>query len=99
MTSSPPPPVEGRRLEGARKQLDLLVKELAQLADQDLAPADFYGPFLQRILEALAAPAGVVWGRTPQGNLGLQYQINFREVGLDHDEARGVSHDQLLRQA
>jgi hypothetical protein len=90
--------VEARRLEGARQQIDQLVKRLAQLAEQDVAPADFYGPFLQSVLEALAAPVGVVWGRTAQGNLGLQYQINLRNLGLDQDEERRRKHDDLLRQ-
>jgi hypothetical protein len=90
--------VEARRLEGARQQIDQLVKRLAQLAEQDVAPTDFYGPFLQSVLEALAAPAGVVWGRTTQGNLGLQYQINLRQIGLDQDEERRRKHDDLLRQ-
>ena len=99
MSSSPQPQVEGRRLEGARQQLNQILKELTRLAEQDLAPPDFYGPFLQAVLESLAAPAGVVWGRTPQGNLALQYQINFRQVGLDEDDERRMDHDEVLRQA
>src|SRR5262245_56318879 len=47
---------------------------------------------------ALAAPAGAVWGRTAQGNLQLQFQINMREVGLDESEEGRESHDELLRQ-
>src|SRR5262249_26648011 len=65
----------------------------------DLPPADYYGEFLKRVLLALAAPAGAVWGRTAQGNLQLQFQINMREVGLDATEEGRESHDELLRQA
>lgn len=99
MTSSPQPQVEGRRLEGARQHLNQLLKDLTRLAEQELPASDFYGPLLQGLLGSLAAPAGAVWGRTPQGNLALQYQINFRQVGLDEDEEGRRDHDELLRQA
>src|SRR5438105_6435775 len=65
----------------------------------DMAPAEYYGEFLQRLLQAIAAPAGAVWIRTPQGNLQLQYQINMRQVGLDRAENGRQMHDELLRQA
>src|SRR5262245_48364276 len=64
----------------------------------DLAPAEYYGEFLQRLLTAIAAPAGAIWLRTPQGNLQLQYQINMRQVGLDSTETSRQTHDELLRQ-
>src|SRR5579884_1028412 len=89
--------IESRRL-AAQQQVDLLIKKLAQLADQDLAPADFYGPFLQNVLQTLAAPAGVVWERSAQGNLMLQYHVNLQLAGLE-DEERRRTHDDLLRRA
>src|SRR5262249_18056030 len=67
--------------------------------ETDMAPAEYYGEFLKRLLQALAAPAGVVWLLTQQGNLQLQYQINLREVGLDKSEESRESHGELLRQA
>jgi hypothetical protein len=98
MSTSAQSQVETRRLESARQQIDMLVKKLAQLAEQDLAPADFYGPFLQAVLETLAAPAGVVWERSAQGNLMLQYQVNLHLAGFE-DEERRRTHDELLRRA
>jgi hypothetical protein len=86
-------------IEQARRQINRLAEEIAHLSDSDLAPADYYGEFLQRVLQALAAPAGAVWLRTQQGNLQLQYQINMREVGLDNTKEGRESHDELLRQA
>src|SRR5207302_8432513 len=82
-----------------RKQINRLFEEVARLAEADLSPTDFYGEFLKRVLTALAAPAGAVWGRTAQGNLQLQFQINMREVGLDATEEGRESHDELLRKA
>jgi len=70
-------------VEETRKQINRLFEEVARLSELDLSPGDYYGEFLKRILMALAAPAGAVWGRNNQGDLTLQFQINMREVGLD----------------
>jgi len=88
---------ESSLIEQARRQINRLAEEIAHLSDADLAPSDYYGEFLQRVLQALAAPAGAVWLLTQQGNLQLQYQINMREVGLDRSEEGRESHDELLR--
>src|SRR5205823_4643553 len=64
-----------------------------------MTPSDYYGEFLQRVLTAVAAPAGAVWIRTPQGHLQLQYQVNLRQVGLDNSETDRQQHDELLRMA
>src|SRR5208282_1840778 len=82
-----------------RKQINRLIEEVARLSESDMSPSDYYGEFLKRALAALTAPAAAVWGRTAQGNLQLQYQINMRQVGLDRDEETRRSHDELLRQA
>jgi hypothetical protein len=86
-------------VEETRRQINRLFEEVGRLAEMDLTPNDFYGEFLKRILQALAAPAGAIWMRTAQGNLQLQFQINMREVGLDATEEGRESHDELLRKA
>ncbi len=83
-------------IEQIRRQINRLFEEVAALSEQDLPPASYYAEFLQRALTGIAAPAGAVWVRNPQGHLQLQYQMNMREVGLDKEEAR-QSHDELLR--
>ena len=50
------------------EQINRLFEEVARLSEMDLPPSDYYGEFLKRVLMALAAPAGAVWGRTAQGN-------------------------------
>jgi hypothetical protein len=65
----------------------------------DLAPTEFYGEFLKRVLAPLAAPAGAVWGCTAQGNLRLQYQVNLQNLGLDRSEEAQQAHQELLRLA
>lgn len=92
--SQPPDPAQ---IEQARRQITRLADEMAQLAESDMSPADFYSETLQRLLGAMMAPAGVVWLRTPQGNFQLQCQANLRQVGLDRNEAGRQMHDELLR--
>ncbi len=99
MSAGPDPQVDQSQIEQARRQITRLAEEIAHLSEMELAPAEYYGEFLQRLLQALAAPAGAVWLRTPQGNLQLQYQINMRQVGLDRSDNGRQMHDELLRQA
>jgi hypothetical protein len=91
--------VDAQLLEQARRQVQRLAEEIAQLSEAELTPAEYYGEFLQRILAAISAPAGAVWVRSPQGNLVLQYQTRMREVGLDLVENGRQIHDELLRQS
>ena len=87
-----------QKIEQIRRQINRLFDEVAQLTEQDLAPAAFHGEFLQRALTGVAAPAGAVWGRSPEGNLVLQYQINLPHVGLDNSPESRQAHDEFLRQ-
>jgi hypothetical protein len=86
-------------IEQARRQINRLAEEIAHLSEMDLQPQQYYGEFLQRVLTAIAAPAGAIWLRTPQGNLQLQYQINMRHVGLDRSESSREQHNKLLEEA
>jgi hypothetical protein len=92
------PQVNVQLIEETRRQINQLLDEVARLSESNVPPADYYGEFLKRALQGLAAPAGAVWVRTPQGHLQLQHQINLREVGLEHESNR-QSHDELLRHA
>ncbi len=91
--------VEAQQVEQARRQVNQLTEEIAQLAETDLQPPMFYSEFLQRVYFAMQSAAGAVWVKTPQGNLQLQCQINLREVGLDQNPDSKPMHDELLRQA
>jgi hypothetical protein len=95
----PDPQVDINLLEQTRKQINRLVEEIAKLSETDLAPSEYYGEFLQRVLTAVAAPAGAIWIKTPQGHLQLQYQVNLRQVGIDKTDTDRQTHDELLRMA
>src|SRR5438552_720689 len=90
---------EAQQLEQARRQVNQLTEEIAQLAETDLQPPMFYSEFLQRVYFAMQGVAAAVWVKTPQGNLQLQCQINLREVGMDSTPDSKPMHDELLRQA
>lgn len=90
--------VDPNLIEQARRQVNRLAEEIARLSETELGPGEYYGEFLQRVLAAIAAPAGAIWVKTAQGNLQLQYQIRMREVGLDNAENGRQIHDELLRQ-
>lgn len=92
-------PLEAAQVEKARQQVNQLAEEIAQLAESDIAPGNFYSEFLQRIYFAVQAFAAAAWIKTPQGNLQLQCQINLREVGLDRTADSKPMHDELLRQS
>jgi biotin carboxyl carrier protein len=85
--------------EPGPKRTGRLLEEIAQLLQQSLSPGEFYAEFLQRVLAALRAVAGAVWGRSPQGHLHLQYQINTDEVGLQRLTNGRACHAELLRLA
>ncbi len=86
-------------LAGGRKRVNRLVEEIAQLVQLNLAPPAYYAELLQRLLAALAAPAGAVWCRTGKENLELQAQANLHCIGLDQSNPSRAMHDELLRQA
>jgi hypothetical protein len=98
MSVAPEPQIDPRTIEQTRQQINRLRDEVAKLSESDIEPGNYYGEFLMRVLTALAAPAGAVWTRTPQGNLQLQYQIQMQQVGLDRTEEGRQGHDELLRQ-
>ena len=56
--------------------------EISQLSRQNVAPGQFYGEFLNRVVSALAAIGGVVWTTGENGQLALQYQLNLQQTGL-----------------
>src|SRR5262245_61105290 len=98
MSAGPDPRSNAQVIEQERRRLSQRLDEVARLCEGTLPPGQFYGEMLQRLIDSLAAVAGSVWIKTPQGNLQQQSQINVQQVGLDSDAAR-ASHDMLLRVA
>ena len=73
MSIDPNPQTNVNLIEETRRQINRLFDEVAHLSEMDVPPQDYFGEFLKRALQGLAAPAGAVWIRTPQGHLQLQH--------------------------
>src|SRR5436305_12400055 len=83
-------------LEQTKNQIRKLVAEIADLAETDIQPAEFYLEFLNRAVAALAASGGAFWLMDGRGGLRLQYQTEFQQTGLMDVRAKTPPHDSLL---
>ncbi len=88
--------IDPELIEQTRQQIQGLVREIAQLAKSDVSPADFYGEFLNRVVQALAAVGGAVWAPADDGRLTLQYQVNLQLANLHQSESDQRRHGLLL---
>ncbi|MBN1393766.1 MAG: biotin/lipoyl-binding protein [Pirellulales bacterium] len=89
-------PLDPHLIEQTKQQIRSLVAEISELSKSDVAPEEFYGQFLPRVVSALAAIGGAVWTINPEGRLALQYQINIQETRLRENEERQAQHGRLL---
>ncbi|MBU4399552.1 MAG: efflux RND transporter periplasmic adaptor subunit [Planctomycetes bacterium] len=89
-------PLDPHLIEQTKQQIRSLVAEIAQLSKTDVAPEEFYGQFLPRVVSALAAVGGAVWTVNPEGRLALQYQINIQDTKLRENEEQQAQHSRLL---
>ncbi len=92
-------PLDAQLIEQTKQQIRSLVSEISQLTKTDVAPEEFYGEFLPRVVSALAAVGGAVWTLNPEGQLALQYQINIQETRLRENEDHQAQHARLLYKA
>jgi len=83
-------------IEQTKQQIRSLVSEIAKLSKEDVAPEEFYGQFLNRVVSALAAAGGAVWTVNDEGRLVLQYQINLQQTKLRENEEGQAQHSRLL---
>ena len=70
-------------LEQTKNQIRKLVAEIADLAESDIQPNEFYVEFLNRAVAAVAASGGAFWMMDGRGGLRLQYQVEFAVTGHD----------------
>jgi multidrug efflux pump subunit AcrA (membrane-fusion protein) len=83
-------------LEQTKNQIRKLVAEIADLAESDIQPAEFYVEFLNRSVAAVAATGGAFWMMDGRGGLRLQYQVEFGVTGLMDGKVGTAPHDALL---
>ena len=90
--------VDAAEVDRAKREIQGLVQEIAELSRSDIAQADFYDALLNKVVAALAAPGGAVWTIAETGGLQLSYQINLRDTGLIENPIGQSQHGRLLRQ-
>jgi hypothetical protein len=83
-------------LEQTKNQIRKLVAEIADLAESDIQPNEFYVEFLNRSVAAVAATGGAFWMMDGRGGLRLQYQVEFGATGLMDGRVKTAPHDALL---
>ena len=88
--------VDAQLIEQTKQQIRSLVNEITQLSKSDIAPEEFHGEFLPRVISALAAVGGALWTLDDNGSLGLAYHVNMRESKLHEDEEANKRHSRLL---
>src|SRR3989304_3314372 len=90
--------VDAAEVERAKREIQGLVQEIAELSRTDVDQAEFYAALLNKVVAALAAPGGAVWTLADTGGLQLTYQINLRDTGLVENPIGQSQHGRLLRQ-
>jgi multidrug efflux pump subunit AcrA (membrane-fusion protein) len=90
--------VDAEQVERAKREIQGLVQEIAELSRSEISPVDFYNAMLNKVVAALAAPGGAVWVIGDTGGLQLAYQINLQQTGLIESDVRQQQHGRLLRQ-
>jgi hypothetical protein len=83
-------------LEQTKNQIRKLVAEIADLAESDIQPNEFYIEFLNRSVAAVAATGGAFWMMDGRGGLRLQYQVEFGVTGMMDGRVKTAPHDALL---
>ena len=90
--------VDAATIEKTKQQIRGLVQEIAQLSRGDLAPDQYYGEVMQRIVTALAALGGAVWTINAERQLRLDYQMNLSQHLLDPKSEDSRRHVRLLHE-
>src|SRR5271165_6122507 len=88
--------IDAGLLEQTKTQIHKLVAEIADLAESDVQPAEFYVEFLNRAVAALLASGGAFWLMDGRGGLRLQYQVEFAQTGRMDGRVKTAPHDALL---
>ncbi len=86
-------------LEQTKRQIRVLVNEIAQISRSDATPEEFQAEFLPRVVTALGAVGGAFWTADESGRLALGYQVNLQEAKLHEDEEANKTHSILLYNA
>lgn len=82
-----------RTADEARRQIESLLDELADLADMPLAPEEFYLQLLDRLTFATSALGAVIWEHGPNGHLMLSHRTDLAAIYPPPTTAEAISED------
>lgn len=88
--------VDPEDVQRAKREIQSIVQQIAELSRTDTSIEQFYDEFLNKVVAALAAAGGAVWTLAPTG-LQLTYQINLRNTGLVENPIGQEQHGRLLQ--
>jgi multidrug efflux pump subunit AcrA (membrane-fusion protein) len=89
--------LDAQLVHETQQEIRALVHEIAQLAQSQIEPAEFYRGFLTRVTSAMAAVGGAVWNVAADAALAPAYQINLAAAGLDASADARRRHEGLLQ--
>lgn len=82
-----------------KNEIRILVQEIAELAQANVAAGEFYQNFLTRVVSAMAAVAGVVWIKREDGGLQREFQANYEAASVNATSEGRERHNRLLHKA
>jgi multidrug efflux pump subunit AcrA (membrane-fusion protein) len=89
--------VDPDEVQRAKREIQGIVQQIADLAQSDTTSDRFYDEYLNKVVAALAAVGGAVWTTSDAGVVSLTYQINLRATGLIENPIGQAQHGRLLQ--
>lgn len=89
--------VDPDEVQRAKREIQGIVQQIADLAQSNAASDRFYDEYLNKVVAALAAAGGAVWTLSDAGVVSLTYQINLRATGLIENPIGQAQHGRLLQ--
>ncbi|MCA9060381.1 MAG: hypothetical protein KDA85_17850, partial [Planctomycetaceae bacterium] len=83
-------------LRRVREKVMQLAREIEQMSGQNVPPQTFFQEFLNRVVMAVGARAGVVWLMEDGGRLGIAAQVNLDQVGLRERPGAMQTNERIL---
>lgn len=83
-----------RTADEARRQIESLLDEVAELADSAAPTEVFYEQLLDRLTFATTALGAAIWTKSPGGHLMLAYQTELTSIYPRGQAAQAVADDQ-----
>jgi hypothetical protein len=96
--AQPPSGFSPELVARTKNQIQVLVQEIAKLAQSNCELDEFLAGFLMRVTGALGGVAAAAWLKNADGQLELKYQINLAKTCLPNQPAAQQRHARLLDQ-